>query len=187
MANCWSCTVIIKQDEKVCPFCAADQTKPVEFVNPHLPQPRSMKSTFRDWGVPILVIVAASAIVSAIYWHSFGEPAVTPAAQATGVAAKSLRDLREALSIYALSAKDSYPTVLASLGNRVSLPMQEALGAGYRVEYSPKSTSAEIAPRGFVILARPEKNDCPNLYIDETGVVRATQENRSATAKDPPL
>ena len=187
MSTCWSCTVIVEQGTKVCPFCGADQSQPVTFVNPHTPQPPTLKSFLHDWGFPISIIIAALGIVAGLYWHNFGEPAISPAARATAVTAKSLRDIREALSTYALSAKDCYPAALSSLGNRVNLPMQAAQDAGYRLEYRPKLFANEGIPRGFVILARPEKDTYPNLFIDETGVVRTTQENRSATPKDPYL
>ena len=39
----------------------------------------------------------------------------------------------------------------------------------------------------FVLLARPGNYGYRNFYLDETGVLRATQENRPATAQDPPL
>ena len=187
MSSCWSCTVLIEQGAKVCPFCGADQAKPVEFVNPHIPQPQTLRSSLHDWGPAIMVIVAAAGIISGILWHNFVEPSISPASQAAGIAAQSLQDLRAALSAYALSANDSYPAALISLGDRMNLPMQAALSAGYRLEYTPKSTSGASAARGFVILARPEKSDYPHLCIDESGVVRATQENRQATVQDPPL
>ena len=171
----------------MCPFCSADQTQPVEFANPYLPQPRTLQSFLHDWGRVILVLVAFAGTMAGILWHNFSVPTVSPASKATVVAAKSLRDVREALSTYALSTKDSYPADLNSFGERVSLPMQAALAAGYRLEYSPKPASNDSAPRGFVILARPEKNGYPNLFIDESGVVRATKENQLATLKDPPL
>ncbi|HYL86417.1 MAG TPA: hypothetical protein VE263_19490 [Candidatus Angelobacter sp.] len=137
--------------------------------------------------MPIGVVIAAIAVIFGIYWHNFGEPSISPAAQAATATAKSLRDIREALSTYALSAKDSYPAALNSLGNRINLPMQAARAAGYRLEYTPKASTGEGLVRGFVIVARPEKDTYPNLFIDETGVVRVTQENRAATTKDPSL
>jgi RNA polymerase subunit RPABC4/transcription elongation factor Spt4 len=185
MPSCWSCTVLIEQGATVCPFCGADQTRPVQIVDPQTPQSLSGASFLREWGIVIIIIVVAVASLSGIYWHNFGEPSVSQAAQAERAAAKSLRDLREILSVYALSAKDAYPTTLNSLGDRVSSPMQTALSMGYRLEYSPKPSSNYAAPRGFVILARPEKSNYANLCVDESGVVHATQENRPATVQDP--
>lgn len=187
MANCWSCTVIIEQGVKVCPFCGADQSQPVTFVNPDLPQPRTLKSSFRESGIAIMVMVAFVGTLAGIFWHTFGPVSISPVSQASGVAAKSLRDLREALSGYALSEKDSYPATLNLLGERAGLPMQAAQGVGYRLEYRVKPMSADGMSRGFEILARSEKSDYPSLFIDETGVVRAGQSGHLPSAKDPPL
>jgi hypothetical protein len=187
MPSCWSCTVLIEQGSTVCPFCGADQTRPVKIVDPHAPQPYTRASFLHDWGAVIIVIVVALCSVSGIYWRNFGVPSVSQAAKAATAAAKSLRDLREILSVYALSAKDTYPATLNSLGNRVSLPVQAAQSTGYVLEYSPKPSTSDAAPRGFVILARPEKGNYLNLCIDESGVVRATHEDRPATLRDAPL
>ena len=187
MASCWSCLVILEQGVTVCPLCGADQSRPVAIVNPDAPQPLTPKSFFEHWGMVIVTIVVFAGTMTGLLWHNLVGPSISPASQAAGVAAKSLRDLREALSTYTISTKDSYPPNLNPLGDRMSLPMQAALSVGYRLEYSLRPSTGEGAPRGFVILARPEKTDCPNLYIDESGVVRATQENHSASAKDSPF
>ena len=187
MPSCWSCLVILERGATVCPICGADQTRPVPVVDPNLPQPVTAKSLFHEWKTVIVIIVVFAAVLGGILWHNFGEDSISPALQAAGVTAKSLRELREALSTYAISTKDAYPGTLDSLNNRASLPLQTALNAGYRLEYTPKSSTNETAIRGFVILARPEKKGFPNLRIDESGVVRATEESRPATAQDPPL
>ncbi len=187
MATCWSCLIILEQGATVCPICGADQTRPVQVVDPNLPPPVTAKRVFQEWKIVIVVIVLFAVILGGILWHNLGEDSISPALQAAGVTARSLRELREALSTYAISTKDTYPTTLDSLGNRASLPLQNALTAGYRLEYSPKSSTNATAPRGFVILARPEKGGFLNLCIDESGVVRATDESRSATAQDAPF
>jgi hypothetical protein len=99
---------------------------------------------------------------------------------------KSLRELREALSAYVITKRETYPATLDPLGERASLPLQAAMTAGYRLEYSPKASPSEAGSRGFVILARAEKSGFLNLPIDESGVVRATGDNRPATAQDSP-
>jgi hypothetical protein len=171
----------------VCPLCGADQTRPVQVVDPNLQPPITAARLFHEWKIVIVVIVVFLGSLGGILWHNFGERGVSPASQAAGVAAKSLREIREALSAYAISTKDTYPEALNSLGDRASLPLQTALTAGYRIEYSPKSSSSESVFRGFVILARPEKSGFLNLRIDESGVVRATEENRPATLQDLPF
>jgi len=185
MSSCWSCLVILEQGEAVCPFCGADQTRPLQFVDPALQPLATPERVVQKWKLVILVIVAFVGSLGGILWHHFGDVRISPASQAAGVTAKSLRELREALSSYALITKDTYPATLNALGERASLPLQTALTTGYRLEYIPESFPGEAVFRGFVILARPETAGFLNLRIDESGVVRATEENRPATAWDP--
>jgi hypothetical protein len=187
MSSCWSCLVILEKGASVCPLCGADQTRPVQVVDPNLQPPITAARLFHEWKIVIVVIGVFLGSLGGIVWHNFGEGSISPAAQAAGVTAKSLMELREALSAYAISTKDAYPTSLNSLGDRASLPLETTRTAGYRLEYSPKSSSSEGVPRGFVILARPEKSGFLNLCIDESGVVRATEDNRPATLQDPPF
>ena len=187
MPSCWSCLVILEQGATVCPLCGADQTRPVPVVDPHLQPPVTAKRLFQEWKIVIAILVVFASSMGGILWHNFGEAGIPPAIQSAGVTAKSLREFREVLSAYALSTKDTYPPNLNVLGSRLSLPLQAAVAAGYQLEYHPKSSSNETVFRGFVILARPERNGFLNLRIDESGVVRATEENRPATAQDPPL
>ena len=187
MSSCWSCLVILEQGATVCPLCGADQTRPVPVVDPHLQPPVTATRVFQEWKIVIAIVLVFALSMGGILWRSFGEAGIAPALQSAGVAAKSLRELREALSVYALSTKDTYPPNLNTVSSRVSSPLQAAVTAGYRIEYNPKSSSSETVFRGFVILARPERSGFLNLRIDESGVVRATEENRPATAQDPPL
>jgi hypothetical protein len=169
----------------VCPLCGADQTSPVNFVDPAFQPLVSPTRVVQKWKLVIIVIVVLVGSLGGMLWHYFGEVSISPASQAAGVTAKSLRELREALSSYALITKDRYPTTLNALGDRASSPLQTALIAGYKLEYIPKSSPSEAVSRGFVILARPETTGFLNLRIDESGVVRATEENRPATVWDP--
>lgn len=183
MSSCWSCLVILEQGAQVCPICGADQTRPVPYTNPDLPQPRSL----RDSGIAISIIVIGFGIMAGILWHYLGTQSVSPSVEAAEIAAKSMRDIREALTDYALSAKDAYPSSLQALGDRTSQPRQAAQSAGYILQYDAGPPSGDGAVDSFVILAQPKNNDYLNLYLDESGVVRATRESRAATAQDPPF
>ena len=171
----------------MCPFCGADQTRPVSMVDADLRPPITAARMILEYKYICIVIVILAVSVAGILWRNFREPDISPASQAAGVAAKSLTELREALTAYALAARGTYPTTLKSLGDRANLPMEAAVSAGYRLEYSPTSSPGESVFRGFVILARPEKSDFLNLRVDESGLVRATKKNRPATEQDPPF
>jgi hypothetical protein len=170
----------------VCPFCGADQTRPFPFVVSNLPAPAAATQLFQKRKMAMIVVAVFVVSMGGILWHYFGEASVSPASQAAGVAAKSLREVREVLSAYIISTKGGYPTTLNVVGDKASPLLYAALTAGYRLDYSSKASSGDSVSQGFVILARPEKNGFLNLRIDESGVVRATKENRPATAQDPP-
>jgi hypothetical protein len=186
MVSCWSCLVILEKGGTVCPLCGADQTRPVQFVDPDLPSPAAARHVFQEWKIAIIVVTVFVVSVGGILTHYFAKGSVRPASEAAGVAAESLRQVREALSAYVISTKGGYPATLNVVGDKASPPLYAALIAGYRLDYSSKSSSSGAVSQGFVILARPEKSGFPNLRIDESGVVRATEENRPATAQDPP-
>jgi hypothetical protein len=185
MCACWSCLAINEHGAQVCPLCGADQTRPVRVPDSNLP-PRTFKSLFHEWRLVIVIIAVGVGSMVGILWHNLGGYSISPALEAAGIAGKSLREVREALSAYALS-ENTYPATLDSLGDRVSLPMQTALNVGYKLQYSPRLRSQDGAYGGFVILARPEKGNYLSLYIDELGVVRATPGNQPARSQDPPL
>ena len=183
MSSCWSCLVILEQGTQICATCGADQTRPVPYTNPDLPQPR----TLRDSVTAISIIVLGVGAMAGILWYNLGTQSVSPSVEAAEIAAKSMRDIRKALSDYALSAKDAYPSSLEILGEHANQPTQAAQSAGYALQYSAGRPSTDGAVHSFVILAQPKNTEYLNLYLDESGIVRATRESRAATAQDPPF
>ena len=103
------------------------------------------------------------------------------------MASKALRDIRTALSQYALTAGDKYPSTLESLGDQAAASVQAARNANYEVIYTPKYYKNDEGITGFQLWARPEKPNHRSFYIDESGALRATQENRPANDQDPPI
>ena len=135
----------------------------------------------------ISIIVVGIGIMAGILWQNGGTQRFSHDVEAARTSAQSLRDLRETLSNYALSAKDTYPTALETLGDRASQPMQAAQSAGCDLRYIAGQPSSDGGLHSFVILAQPKKSEYPSLYIDDSGIVRATREHRAATAEDPPF
>jgi hypothetical protein len=187
MNSCWSCLVVLEQGAQICPLCGADQAHPIELSTSDPTEPVSLRSPVRDWRIALGIVIASIAIMAGIYWSAFGARSISPDMQAAQVTAKSLRSIREELSAYALFAKDTYPSSLDNLMEHATLPTQAAMSAGYKLQYDPKLPANDGAFRGYVIVARPQKNGYPNLYIDETGVVRVSAGNQTATRLDPPL
>jgi hypothetical protein len=186
MPSCWSCSAINERGAKVCPLCGADQTQPMELPDFNSPPPRTATSVLHEWGVLILLISVVITSSVGIFWYNFSAPRISSTLQSAGAAAKSLRDVREVLSVYFLREAD-YPSKLELLGNRLNQSLQTLHGAGYKLEYIPKQASLDGPCTGFVIHATDSIGSHINLYIDESGIVRATEENRPASAQDPPF
>ncbi len=53
------------------------------------------------------------------------------------------------------------------------------------MEYTPGPAGADGRVHNYILLARPGNYGYRNFYTDESGVLRATRENRAATAQDP--
>ncbi len=59
---------------------------------------------------------------------------------------------------------------------------------GYRFTYIPGPRDADGKIGSYTITARPRNHGTDrNFFTDETAVIRATAEDRLATAKDPPI
>ena len=194
MNSCVSCLVIIDQDAKVCPFCGFDQARPVESV---VPEPRPVESVVLEpqkprelpfvvprWALMTMAVVCS---VGILFWYALREPGLDRALQPEAIARKTLHDIRSAMLEYALASGDKYPSTLESLGDPVVRFVEAARNAGYEVSYTPQPSKTDGAIRGFVLLARTEKADSRNFYLDESGKMRATSENRPATIQDPPI
>jgi hypothetical protein len=182
--TCWSCLVIIGQGVNVCPFCGADQTPPPEIVVFEQEGPRNLTSVFLRW---IIATVAISCCLAGLLWYARLEHSKNLGEQGETTVSKAVRDIRTALSQYALASDDQYPSVLGKLGDRAAQPLQEARNESYEVIYTPKSSKKDGTIVGFELCANPGKPNHRSFYIDESGVLRATQGNRPANDKDPPI
>ncbi len=128
-----------------------------------------------------------------------------------------LRTINTALVTYASNYGKGYPTSLKTLGPPAKGAQESCLAAGliwerlagglrpgYRIEYKPgtphkpekgePTPSAAGCPEGvdtYTITANRVKSHkydwTRNYFTDQSGVIRATDENRPATANDPPI
>jgi len=168
----------------VCPFCGADQTPPPEIIVIEQEKSRNPKLVFLRW---IIATVAVACSLAGLLWYARGEHGKDLGKQEETTVSKALRDIRTALSQYALTSDDQYPSALGKLGDRAAQPLQEARNESYEVTYTPKSSKKSGNIVGFELFANSGKPNHRSFYIDESGVLRATQENRPATDKDPPI
>jgi len=104
--------------------------------------------------------------------------------QAETQAIASLREIGRQLAAYAEASGGQYPASLETLGEKERPPAQEAKREGYNLSYTAGETQGRITH--FALLAQPERYGFRSFYLDETGVLRATRENRPATSDDPP-
>ena len=184
MSSCWSCLVIIEKDAKLCPFCNADQTRPVVQVVAEPPDLTHGVGTSTLRRAIIAVALASSVLGVVCYFFIGGGPSATSLAEDTAI--KSLVDVRAELSTYALSSGGAYPRTLESLGVNIRESIDTARAAGYEVSYAPKASGDQVV-RAYDLIARAGKSSLRNFYIDESGVIRATTQDRPAKQDDPPI
>jgi hypothetical protein len=182
--TCRSCLVIINQGVNVCPFCGADQTPLPGVIISEQEESRNLTSVFLRW---IIVTVAVACSMAGLLWYARREHVKKLGEQAETTASKALHDIRIALSQHALTSGDQYPSALGTLGDPAAKPFQEARNESYEVIYTPKSSKEDGTITGFELWANPGKPNLRSFFIDESGVLRATQENRPANDKDPPI
>jgi hypothetical protein len=181
MTACWYCLVLIENGLKVCPQCGGDQTPPPETSGF---ERKSLTSIFLNW---IIVTVAVAFILTGLLWYVRWRYSNNLGNHEETTASKSLHDIRTALSQYAITSGDQYPSSLGMLGDRTAQPLQQARTESYEVTYTPKSSEVDRAITGFELWANPRKPSNRSFYIDESGILRATQEHRPANDRDPPI
>ena len=184
MASCWSCLVVLENGAQVCPLCGADQTPLPPISDREAAILLGSKPVIWRW---VALAVAILCLLGTVAWYTIqtsddGSPAMAEAA-----ATSALLNIRLALSQYAMSKGDKYPSTLEPLDAQASVPEQDAKIKGYALVYTPLRTESDGMIRGFALLAQRERENCRNFYIDQTGVLRATRESRSARIDDPPI
>jgi len=175
--TCRECEQPVNQATEICPYCGADLTGPAEPDQPEKKSPLWKKIVI--WGV----LVAG---LWAIFWLAMPQRFAKPDVAAESGAIDALRQVRGALVSYS-SATGGFPGSLEALGDDVRGPAQRAMGLGYVLQYTPSPPGADGRVHGFALVARPGNFGFRNFFTDESGVIRATREDRPATAADPPI
>jgi len=184
MYTCRECENVINQASEICPYCGADLTVPAGADAEGEAAKPSLRSVLLRWGVLLLVLIGA---IWSFVWFVMPEAGSARVSRAELSAVVAMRDTRAALADYARAQGGSYPATLEPLGDRVRIPAQMAQREGYQMQYTPGPGGADGVVHTYVLLARAGNYGYRNFYADETGALRATQENRPATAQDPPF
>ncbi len=125
----------------------------------------------------------------------------TAAHQASAVG--SLRTINTADIMYESTYDRGYSPTLAALGpppgnaqasaaaaGLIDSVLASGIKSGYTFSYSPGLADKAGRVKNYTVSARPlkyTKTGWNSYFIDETGVIRQTNEDRAATVKDPPL
>jgi len=182
MFACRECEREVNQATEICPYCGADLTEAGLPPTGEPQKKRSRASILLRWGVLLALMTAA---IWGFLWYILPQRAGDPAARAEARAVEALSDLRGALAGYAAAQGGSYPASLEILGDRARGPAQKALSEGYQLQYIPGPPGSDALVHNYVLLVRAGNYGYRNFYTDETGVIRATRENRPATPQDP--
>ncbi len=184
MYTCHECERELNQATEVCPYCGTELSGDAQA---HDSLPKKTK-----W---IAVIIRYGILLGAIWgfmWYVLPEQRGGEAAsQAEERAIRALRDAGASLAAYADAQSGSFPPSLEALpgesGERMRQAARAALAEGYALEYTLRQVEANGAHGQYTLLARPRNWGYRSFYLDETGVLRATRENRAATTQDPAI
>lgn len=184
MYTCRECERELNQATEVCPYCGTQLS--VED------QPADAAPKKTKWAAVIIRYAILLGAIWGFLWYMLPERrGGEAAAQAEEQAIRAMREAGASLAAYADAQGGNFPPSLEALqgepGERVRQAAQSALAEGYQLEYTLRPPDANGLHRQFVLLARPRNWSYRNFYLDESGVLRATKENRTASAQDPPV
>jgi len=104
-----------------------------------------------------------------------------PAAEKSAIL--SLRAVQKDLAAYQNGA-GSFPSTLETLGEPAVQAAQQAMSGGYALRYAPAQIDADGNAHSYSLVAMPRNYGYRSFYTDQTEVMRATRDNRAATAQD---
>lgn len=178
MFTCPSCEQPINPASEVCPYCQADLA----------PKATVQRRTAQRRGL-LLMLVAGAVLLAgiwAIVMFVLPRPDVPPPIQAEASAIGSLRDVAALVTAY---EKDSggCPLSIQQVSAQAEPFFAAARAHGYFLTYQAGPPGPDGNVHTFVLIARPAYYGYRNFYDDQTGVIRATSDNRSANKTDPPI
>jgi hypothetical protein len=182
MYTCRECEQQINTGSEVCPYCGADLTAPAAGGFGEAVQP-AKKSSSKGIVVAcgILLVTIAAVGWFAVPWHMSGSKTDSETR-----ARDTLAAIQDALNHYE-SSEAAFPSSLEALGDTARGAAQKAQLGHYSLQYTPGKPDAEGRVKSYTLVARPGNFGYLNFYTDESGVLRATIEDRAATVQDPPV
>jgi hypothetical protein len=178
MYVCPNCETEINTSTEICPHCGSDlaaQSEPAP--------PKPLRVILLRWAI-ILGIIAAG--LWGFLWFVMPAQHGDSTAQAESRAISALTGLRDALGSYAAAQPGgAFPGSLEPLGDRAREAAQLAQSAGYQISYTPAPVAPDGAIHSYTLQARAGNYGYRNFFVDESGQIHATREDRAATARDP--
>ncbi len=178
MFTCPACEQTINQASEICPYCGADLA----------PAPVAGRRTAQRKG--LLATLAGALVLAggvwAMVWFILPRPVIQPRAAAEAGAIAEMRQVQAVLASYKLR-EGTYPSTIDQVAGQASRFFAGARRQGYFLVYQPGPQGAGGNVVRFVVLGRPEFYGYSNFYLDQTGVIRSTSDNRPATSGDPPI
>jgi hypothetical protein len=183
MVTCRVCEEEVNQATEVCPHCGADLTSVPgeEVVAKKKP---SLGKILLRWGVLLGVLLGS---MWSFLWFVVSPRTGRVALESETNAVLAMAEVRAALNDYAAAQGGAFPQTLEPLGPPVRQAAQLAQSDGYRLEYTPGPPGSDGAIHSYSIEARAGNYGFRNFFVDASGEVHATGENRAATGLDPTL
>jgi len=182
MYTCRECERPVNQATELCPYCGADLTLSAEAEDTTGKRTSLLGAVVR-WGVLL-------AAIWGFLWFVLPERSGDAAARAEAQAIEWLQLTQQALAACA-DAQGSFPPSFDGLpadsATTVRLAAQRALSERYDLAYTPGPMGPDGRVSSYTLRARAGHYGYRSFFADQTGVVRATQENHTATADDPPI
>jgi type II secretory pathway pseudopilin PulG len=180
--SCPECERSINQASEVCPYCGADQKALADAESLLAGKPVKTKGAK---GV-ILVCAILLAILWVTAWFAVPWKMSGSKVEAESRAREAMSTIQQAINAYQAS-EGSYPPSLESLGDVVRKAAQAAQSSRYTLQYTPGRADAEGGVASYTLTARPGNFGFLSYYTDESGIFRATREDRAATVQDPAI
>src|SRR5215469_5284872 len=181
MYTCRECDAAINSGSEVCPYCGADLVSSSADVFGE-PAPAAKKPGAKRILIARGVLLATLGAVGwfAVPWHMSGSKT-----DSESRARDALATIQDALATYN-SAEGVFPSSLEDLGDTARAAAQKAQVGHYTLQYTPGRPDATGRVTTYTLVARPGNFGFRSYYTDETGVLRATTEDRAATVQDAP-
>ena len=183
MYTCRECEQTINSASEICPYCGADLTAPPPASGFGEPVPPVKKSGAKRVLIACGILLATLGAVGwfAVPWHMSGSKSESEAR-----ARDAISTIQAALGAYE-SSEAAFPSSLEALGDTARAAAQKAQLGHYTLQYTPGKPDADGRVKSYTLIVRPGNFGFQSYYTDESGVLRATTEDRAATVQDSPV